>query len=87
MGIGREEYKITFVEQEFVNYKHKYEEEHLKGIEIFQVINAGCNATLWGNFILSGEVRYSWNVTNNTITTTNFNSYQFLIGLGYKFSI
>jgi len=89
IGIGYENYNTIYAraKYEFEGIWYETRIEQAEGIEIFQTIAAGLNINIGKNFILSPEVRFGVNQTNNTIKTVSYESWQFLLGLGYRLKL
>ena len=87
-GFGKDIYNISYVEQEYdlYNIHYKFRETDLEGTENFQIISLGAEIKTWRNIGLIGECRYGVNETENTLENADFQSWQFILGLNYKFN-
>lgn len=83
VGGGKDDFRITYVRRKIAV---EIRDSQLEGTETFQIIVAGIDIKPWRNFMLSGEFRFGANETHNTVKTTDFESWQFLIGGKYGFS-
>ena len=91
-GIGKDNFNIIYVEDTY-SYRDityiTWIPSYGKGTEIFQIVAVGVDINLPIKNTISGfECKYGTNETNNTTgTNLNYNSFQILFKIGYKWII